>query len=50
MQSLLEYTDKELIDILAPLDIKGYRVGQIFIALNQGKAFQEMNIPQDIKQ
>ena len=50
MQSLLQYTDKELIDILAPLDIKGYRVGQIFIALNQGKAFQEMNIPQDIKQ
>ena len=50
MQSLLEFTKDELIDTLAPLDIKGYRVGQIFIALNQGKAFQEMNIPQDIKQ
>ena len=50
MQSLLEFTDKELIDVLSPLDIKGYRVGQIFLALNQGKAFQEMNIPQDIKQ
>ena len=48
MQSLLEYTEKELVDILAPLDIKGYRVGQIFIALNQGKSFSEMNIPQDI--
>ena len=50
MQSLLEYTEEELVDILAPLDIKGYRVGQIFLALNQGKAFNEMNIPQDIKQ
>ena len=50
MQSLLEFTQEELTDVLAPLEIKGYRVGQIFIALNQGKAFQEMNIPQDIRQ
>lgn len=50
MQSLLEFTKEELEIVLAPLDIKGYRVGQIFLALNQGKAFQEMNIPQDTKQ
>ncbi len=50
MKSLLEFTQEELANVLAPLDIKGYRVGQIFIALNQGKEFQEMNIPQDIRQ
>lgn len=50
MESLLNYSKDELIEKLAPLGIKGYRVGQIFVALNQGKAFLEMNIPQEIKQ
>ena len=50
MVSLLNFTYDEMVAELAKLDIKGYRVGQIFIALNQGKAFQEMNIPQDVRQ
>ena len=50
MTSLLDYSFEELKEILAPLDIKGFRVEQIFVALNQGKTFNEMNIPQDIKQ
>lgn len=50
MDCLLDYDKNELKEILAPLDIKGYRVEQIFIALNQGKTFTEMNIPADIKQ
>ena len=49
MESLLSYNKQELKEILAPLDIKGFRVEQIFVALNQGKSFVEMNIPQDIK-
>ena len=50
MNSLLDYSLEELKDVLAPLDIKGYRVEQIFVALNQGKSFNEMNIPANIKQ
>lgn len=50
MECLLDYTKEEMIEKLAPLGIKGYRVEQIFVGLNQGKTFVEMNIPQDIKQ
>lgn len=50
MESLLNFDENELIEKLAPFDIKGYRVGQIFLALNQGKAFSEINVPQEIKQ
>ena len=50
MECLLDYTKEEMIEKLAPLGIKGYRVEQIFVALNQGKTFVEMNIPQSIKQ
>ena len=44
MQNLLDLTQEEM------QQIQGYRVGQIFLALNQGKEFCEMNIPQEIKQ
>ena len=50
MNSLLDYSFEELKELLAPLNIKGFRVEQIFVALNQGKSFNEMNIPQNIKQ
>lgn len=50
MDCLLNYNKAELEALLAPLDIKGYRVGQIFVALNQGKTFVEMNIPADMKE
>ena len=50
MECLLDYTKEEMIEKLAPLGIKGYRVEQIFVGLNQGKTFVEMNIPQNIKQ
>ena len=50
MQCLLDFDKTEIENLLAPLDIKGYRVGQIFVALNQGKSFTEMNIPADMRQ
>ena len=50
MKSLLDFTQEELTKELEKLNIKGYRVGQIFLALNQGKTITEMNIPSDIKQ
>ena len=50
MDSLLGYSKEEMVSVLAPLGIKGYRVEQIFVALNQGKSFLEMNIPSVEKQ
>lgn len=42
MECLLDYTQSELVEKLASLGIKGYRVGQIFCALMQGKSFNEI--------
>lgn len=42
MECLLDYTQSELAEKLLPLDIKGYRVNQIFTALQQGKSFSEI--------
>ncbi len=50
MDCLLDFSKEELKEILASLDIKGFRVEQIFVALNQGKTFTEMNIPSEIKE
>ena len=51
MECLLDYTKEEMIEKLLPLDIKGYRVGQIFDALMQGKTFSEMTtISAEMKQ
>ena len=51
MECLLDYTKEEMIEKLLPLDIKGYRVGQIFDAHMQGKTFSEMTtISAEMKQ
>ena len=42
MECLLDYSKQEMTEKLLPLDIKGYRVTQIFDALMQGKSFMEM--------
>lgn len=42
MDCLLDYTLEEMTEKLLPLNIKGYRVGQIFTALHQGKSFNEI--------
>ena len=43
MDCLLDFTREEMIEKLLPLDIKGYRVTQIFDALMQGKSFMEIS-------
>lgn len=42
MKCLLDFNKQEIAAELAQFDIKGYRVDQIFTALNQGKAFSEI--------
>lgn len=42
MECLLDFTKEEMVEKLLPLDIKGYRVTQIFDALYQGKSFMEI--------
>ena len=51
MECLLDYSKQEMAEKLLPLDIKGYRVTQIFDALMQGKSFMEMTtINAELKQ
>ena len=51
MECLLDFTKEELAEKLSSLDIKGYRVTQIFDALMQGKSFMEMTtISAEMKQ
>ncbi|MGN1222069.1 MAG: 23S rRNA (adenine(2503)-C(2))-methyltransferase RlmN, partial [Christensenellales bacterium] len=42
MECLLDFNKEELAEKLAQFDLKGYRVDQVFTALNQGKSFSEM--------
>ena len=51
MKCLLDFNREEMATELAQYDIKGYRVDQIFTALNQGKAFSEITtLSNQIKQ
>ena len=42
MECLLDFNRQELAEKLSQFDLKGYRVDQVFTALNQGKSFSEM--------